>query len=74
MSSSISEVNSSIFVDIQKLHEVPVPTNQEPSQSEIPTSGYSQNIEGIAMMADAVSGLASVGTTYPDDTLLRSMM
>ena len=26
------------------------------------------------MMADAVSGLASVGTTYPDDTLWRSIM
>jgi hypothetical protein len=26
------------------------------------------------MMANKVSGLASVGTTYPDDTLLRSMM
>ena len=27
-----------------------------------------------SMMADAVSGLASLGTTYPDDTLWRSMM
>ena len=26
------------------------------------------------MMADAVSGLALVGTTYPDDTLWRSIM
>ena len=26
------------------------------------------------MMADVVSGLASVGTTYPDDTLWRSIM
>ena len=26
------------------------------------------------MMADAVSGLASFGTTYPDDTLWRSMI
>ena len=26
------------------------------------------------MMADAVSGLESFGTTYPDDTLWRSMM
>ena len=41
--------NSGIFLDIQKLHEVPVPTNQEPSQSEIPTSGYDQNIEGCAL-------------------------
>ena len=47
MSSSTSEANSSIFLDIQELHEVPVPTNQEPSQSEIPTSGYGQNIEGV---------------------------
>ena len=38
-----------IFLDIQKLHEVPVPMNQEPSQSEIPTSGYGQNIEGCAL-------------------------
>ena len=37
------------FLDIQKLHEVPVPTNQELSQSEIPTSGYGQNIEGCAL-------------------------
>ena len=43
---STSEANSSIFLDIQKLHEVPIPTNQEPSQSEIPTSRYGQNIEG----------------------------
>ena len=27
-----------------------------------------------SMMADAVSGLASFGTTYPDDTLWRSIM
>ena len=27
-----------------------------------------------SMMADAVSGLASLGTTYPDGTLWRSMM
>ena len=26
------------------------------------------------MMADAVSGLALVGTTYPDDTIWRSIM
>ena len=26
------------------------------------------------MMADAVSGIASFGTTYPDDTLWRSIM
>ena len=49
MSSSTSEANSRIFLDIQKLHEVPIPTNQEPSQSEIPTSGYDQNIEGCAL-------------------------
>ena len=49
MSSPTSEAKSSIFLDIQKLHEVPVPTNQEPSQSEIPTSGYGQNIEGCAL-------------------------
>ena len=46
---STSEANSTIFLDIQKLHEVPIPTNQEPSQSEIPTSGYGQNIEGCAL-------------------------
>ena len=46
---STSEANSSIFLDIQKLHEVPVPTNQESSQSEIPTSRYGQNIEGCAL-------------------------
>ena len=40
---------SNIFLDIQKLHEVPASTNQEPSQSEIPTSGYGQNIEGCAL-------------------------
>ena len=44
---STSEANSSIFLDIQKLHEVPVPTNQEPSQSEIYISGYGQNIEVV---------------------------
>ena len=49
MSSSISEANSSIFLDIQNLHKVPIPTNQEPSQSEIPTSEYDQNIEGCAL-------------------------
>jgi hypothetical protein len=49
MSSSTSEENSSIFLDIQKLHEVTVSTNQEPSQSVIPTSGYGQNIEGCAL-------------------------
>ena len=49
MSSSTSEANSSIFLDIQKLHEILIPTNQEPSQSEIPTSGYGQNIEGCAL-------------------------
>jgi len=38
--SSTSEETSSIFLDIQKLHEVPVPMNQGSSQSEIPTSGY----------------------------------
>ena len=27
-----------------------------------------------SMMADAVSGLASLGATYPDDTQWRSMM
>ena len=27
-----------------------------------------------SMMADAVFGLASLGTTYPDDTFYRSMM
>ena len=48
-SSLTSEENSSIFLDIQKLHEVSIPTNQEPSQSEIPTSGYGQNIEGCAL-------------------------
>ena len=32
MSSPTSEAKSSIFLDIQKLHEVSVPTNQEPSQ------------------------------------------
>jgi hypothetical protein len=25
------------------------------------------------MMADAASGLVSIGTMYPDDTVLRSM-
>jgi len=29
MSSSTSEENSGIFLDIQKPHEVPVPTDQE---------------------------------------------
>jgi len=29
MSSPTSEAKSSIFLDIQKLHEVPIPTNQE---------------------------------------------
>jgi hypothetical protein len=37
-----------IFLDIKEPHEIPVPTNQKPSQSEIPTSGYSQNTEGRA--------------------------
>ena len=46
---STSEENCSIFLDIQKLHEVPIPTNQQPSQSVIPTSGYDQNIEGCVL-------------------------
>ena len=44
-----SEENCSIFFDIQKLHEVPVPSNQEWSQSKFPTRSYSQNIEGHAL-------------------------
>ena len=42
---STSEKNSKIFLDIQELHKVTVPTNQGSSQSEIPTSGYGQKIE-----------------------------
>jgi hypothetical protein len=30
-----------IFLDIKEPREILVPTNQKPSQSEIPTSGYS---------------------------------
>jgi hypothetical protein len=37
-----------IFLDIKEPHEIMVPTNQRPSQSKIPTSGYSQNTEGRA--------------------------
>ena len=37
---STSEENCSIFLDIQKLHEVPIPTNQEWSQSKFPTRSY----------------------------------
>jgi len=39
-----SEESNRIFLDIKDPHEILVPTNQKPSQSEIPTSGYSQNI------------------------------
>jgi len=39
-----SEESNRIFLDIKEPLEIPVPTNQKPSQSEIPTSGYSQNI------------------------------
>ena len=46
---STSEENCSIFLDIQKPHEVLVPTNQEWSQSKFPTRSYGQNIEGRAL-------------------------
>ena len=38
------EESNRIFLYIKEPHEILVPMNQKPSQSEIPTSGYSQNI------------------------------
>ena len=46
---STSEENCSIFLYIEKPHEIPVPTNQEWSQSKFPTRSYGQNIEGHAL-------------------------
>ena len=37
-------------------------------------ANYSAAAAASSMMVDAASASASVGTTYPDDTLWRSMM
>jgi hypothetical protein len=41
-----SRENNRISLDIYKPHEVTLPTNQESSQSEVPTSGYGRITEG----------------------------
>jgi hypothetical protein len=41
-----SRDNNMISLDIYKTHEVTLPTNQESSQSEVPTSGYGRITEG----------------------------
>jgi hypothetical protein len=41
-----SSENNRIYFDIYKPHEVTLPTNQESSQSEVPTSGYGRITEG----------------------------
>ena len=65
MSSSTSEENNSIFLDIQKLHEVPVLTNQEPSQSEILQVGMAKTLKVVqsenfwtARIAKSETGIA----------------
>ena len=52
-------------MDIQKLHEVMDPTNQESSQSEFPTSGYGQIIEGCAFwkFLDSTQDKSKTGIT-----------
>jgi hypothetical protein len=41
-----SRENNRIYLDIYKPHEVRLPTNQESSQLEVPTSGYGRITEG----------------------------
>jgi hypothetical protein len=36
----VSKEKHCILLDIWKIHEVTIPTNQESRQSEVPTSGY----------------------------------
>jgi hypothetical protein len=43
-----SRNNNRISLDIYKPHEVTLPTNQESSQSEFPTSRYGRITEGCA--------------------------
>ena len=63
------------FLDIRKLHEVLVPTNQESSQSEIPTSGYGWNIEGRALwnFLDSTQRQNETGITPTSELGLRWM-